>query len=98
VSTNISRAGKSLVPKLLNLIGVVSSSIHDYCSRDLVKDVNKLLAFVIRMSKTLTQILTPIVRTIVDNVEFAVVSVHENAMSYTEDGLNQILGVEGKET
>lgn len=95
VSTNLSRAVNSIFPKVLNLIGVASTSIRDYCTYDLAKDANKLISYVSRISKSVTQALTPLGKAFVNNAMFAVISVHENAMSYTEDGLNQILGVEG---
>lgn len=96
VSANISRAVDIVVPKFVNIMTVASTRIHDYCTHDFARDAAKCFSSISKTTKAVLQVLTPMGKSFGDNIVLVVVSVHENAMSYTEDGLNQILGVEGK--
>ena len=95
VTTNVTRAVTSIFPKVLNVMSVVVTRVHDYYTQDMTKDASKVTLFISNTSKTIWQILTPLVKRFGHRIVETVVAVHDNAMSYTEDGLNQILGIEG---
>ncbi|KXJ21182.1 uncharacterized protein LOC110254459 [Exaiptasia diaphana] len=94
VSTNVSRAVNHVLPQILNMLTVTVATVRDYCTHDMAKDVNKCITFISTSAQRVLGVLTPLGKGFGNGVVHLMVSVHDNAMSYTEDGLNQILGIE----
>lgn len=95
VSTNISRALNHVLPKILDILTITVAKVRDYCTQDMAKDVTKCIAFISKSIQSLFEVLTPLGKGFGNGIVRLMISVHDNAMSYTEDGLNQILGIEG---
>lgn len=96
IPAGVFRLISNFLPKLIRFLSHIVIKTRDYCAQDLGKDVTRVSAILSKMSNSISQSLSPLGKRFCQNIVDVLEAVHKNAMSYTEDGLNQILGVEGK--
>lgn len=70
--------------------------IHKYCTESLLKDLKRCLAALTDLVGNLVDLLQPTVSSLFEVVYDGLVALHNNGMGYTDEILQQVLGIDGK--
>ncbi|XP_032226626.1 uncharacterized protein LOC5502472 [Nematostella vectensis] len=91
---NAYRVTEQGLPKVAEFAMDAAVKFRDYCANDLNTDVTKMMVFVYKVAVATGRVIGPIGQKVGLQIWNWLVCIHDNAMSYTEDTLQQILGKE----
>lgn len=72
--------------------------IHKYCTESLLKDIKRGIAVLTDLVGSVVNLLQPAVSSLFEVVSDGLVALHNNGMGYTDEILQQVLGIDGKNT
>lgn len=80
----------------MNLLEEIVVRIHKYCTENLLKDMKRCLAALAGLVGSIVDLVQPAVSSVFEVVTDSLVALHNNGMGYTDEILQQLLGIDGK--
>lgn len=74
----------------------IVAGIHKYCTESLLKDIERIVAVLTDLIASVVHLLQPAVGSYFEVVTDSLVALHNNGMGYTDEILQQVLGIDGK--
>ena len=87
---------RTWIPSVVDLMEEIVAAIHKYCTESLLKDMKRLIALLTDLIASAFNLLQPAVSSYFEVVTNALVALHNNGMAYTDEILQQVLGIDGK--
>ena len=87
---------RSWIPSVVGLMEEIVAGIHKYCTESLLKDITGAIAVLTDLIASVVHLLQPAVSSYFEVCTDGLVSLHNNCMGYTDEILQQILGIDGK--
>lgn len=86
---------RTWIPSVMDLMEEIVAGIHKYCTESLLKDVTRVIAVLTDLIASVVHLLQPAVSSYFEVCTDGLVALHNNCMGYTDEILQQILGVDG---
>jgi len=83
------------MPSVVDLMEEIVAGIHKYCTESLLKDIERILAVLTDLIASVVHFLQPAVSSYFEVVTDSLVALHNNGMGYTDEILQQVLGIDG---
>lgn len=87
---------RTWMPSVVDLMEKIAIRIHKYCTESLLKDIKRCLAALTDLIGSVIDLLQPAVSSLFEVVTDGLVALHNNGMGYTDEILQQVLGIDGK--
>lgn len=87
---------RTWMPSVVDLMEEIVVRIHKYCTESLLKDIKRLIAVLTDLIGNVAHLLQPAVSSLFEVVTDGLVALHNNGMGYTDEILQQVLGIDGK--
>ena len=84
------------MPSVVDLMEEIVAGIHKYCTESLLKDIKRVIAVLTDLIASVVHLLQPAVGSYFEVVTDSLVALHNNGMGYTDEILQQVLGIDGK--
>lgn len=89
---------RAWMPSVVHLMEEIVIRIHKYCTESLLKDIKRGIAVLTDLVGSVVNLLQPAVSSLFEVVSDGLVALHNNGMGYTDEILQQVLGIDGKNT
>lgn len=80
----------------MDLMEEIVAGIHKYCTESLLKVVTRVIAVLTDLIASVVHLLQPAVSSYFEVCTDGLVALHNNCMGYTDEILQQILGIDGE--
>ena len=80
---------------MVNLLEEIVGTIYKYCTESLLKDIKRGIAVVTDLVGRVVDLLQPAVSSLFEVVSDGLIALHNNGMGYTDEFLQQVLGIDG---
>ena len=87
---------RSWMPLIIDLMEEIALRIHKYCTERLFEDIKKGLAIITDLVVSAFALVQPAMRSVLEVIIDGLVAFHNNGMGYTDEILQQVLGIDGK--
>ena len=87
---------RTWIPSVMELMEEIVAGVHKYCTESLLNDIARVIAVLTDLIASVVHLLQPAVSGYFEVVTDGLVALHNNCMSYTDEILKQILGIDGK--
>ena len=87
---------RTWMPSVVDLMEEIVAGMHKYCTESLLKDIRRLIAVLGDFIASVVHLLQPAVSSYFEVVTDGLVALHNNGMGYTDEMLQQVLGIDGK--
>ena len=87
---------RAWIPSVVDLMEEIVAGVHKYCTESLLNDIARVIAVLTDLIAGVVHLLQPAISSYFEVVTDGLVSLHNNCMSYTDEILRQILGIDGK--
>lgn len=87
---------RTWMPCVVDFLEVIVVRIHKYCTENLLKDMKRCLAALAGLVGSIVDLVQPAVSSVFEVVTDGLVALHNNGMGYTDEILQQLLGIDGK--
>lgn len=87
---------RTWMPSVVYLMEEIVTGIHKYCTESLLKDIKRLIAVLTDLIGSVVHLLQPIISSYFEMVANGLITLHNNGMGYTDEFLQQVLGIDGK--
>lgn len=86
---------RTWMPSVVYLMEEIVTGIHKYCTESLLKDIKRLLAVLTDLIRSVVHLLQPVISSYFEVVANGLITLHNNGMGYTDEFLQQVLGIDG---
>lgn len=86
---------RSWMPSVVSLIEEIVMIIHKYCTERLFEDLKRGITVLLDLMGNLYGLIQPAVKSVFEVVADGLVVLHNNGMGYTDEILQQALGIDG---
>lgn len=87
---------RTWMPSVVYLMEEIVTGIHKYCTESLLKDIKRLIAVLTDLIGSIVHLLQPVISSYFEVVANGLITLHNNGMGYTDEFLQQVLGIDGK--
>ena len=87
---------RSWMPSVVSLIEEIVIIIHKYCTERLFEDLKRGITVLFDLVGNLYGLIQPAVKSVLEVIADGLVALHNNGMGYTDEILQQVLGIDGK--
>lgn len=87
---------RTWMPSVVYLMEEIVTGIHKYCTESLLKDINRIIAILTDLIESVVHLLQPTISSYFEVVANGLITLHNNGMGYTDEFLQQVLGIDGK--
>ena len=87
---------RSWMPSVVSLIEEIVIIIHKYCTERLFEDLKRGITVLFDLVGNLYGLIQPAVKSVLEVIADGLVALHNNGMGYTDEILQQVLGIHGK--
>ena len=88
---------RTWMPSVVDLMEEIVVAIHKYCTESLLQDIKRLIAVLTDLIESAVHLVHPAVSSYFKVVTDRLVALHNSGMGYTDEILQQVLGIDGKE-
>ena len=86
---------RSWMPSVVSLIEEIVIIIHKYCTERLFEDLKGGITVLFDLVGNLYGLIQPAVKSVFEVIADGLVALHNNGMGYTDEILQQVLGIDG---
>ena len=86
---------RSWMPSVVGLIEEIVMIVHKYCTERLFEDLKRGIAVLFELVGSLYGLIQPAVKSVFEVIADGLVALHNNGMGYTDEILQQVLGIDG---
>ena len=83
------------MPSVVDFLEEIVLIIHKYCTERLLGDIKRVMTVLIDLVDSVFAMVQPAVRSMFEVVKDGLVALHNNGMGYTDEILQQVLGIDG---
>ena len=87
---------RTWMPSVVDLMQEIVAGIHKYCTESLLKDIKRVIAALTDLIASVVDLLQLAISSCFQVVADGLVAFHNNGMGYTDEILQQVLGIDGK--
>jgi len=82
------------MPAVVDMIEEIVLIIHKYCSERLLEDIKRGMTIFIDLARNVLALVQPAVKSLSEVITDGLVALHNNGMGYTDEILQQVLGID----
>lgn len=86
---------RSWMPSVVDFLEEIVLIIHKYCTERLLGDIKRVMTVLIDLVGSVFAMVQPAVKSMFEVVKDGLVALHNNGMGYTDEILQQVLGIDG---
>ena len=86
---------RTWIPSVVNLLEETVATIYKYCAESLLEDIKRAIVVLTELVGRVAELFHPAVRSLLEVVTDCLVALHNNGMGYTDEFLQQVLGIDG---
>ena len=86
---------RTWMPSVVYLMEEIVTGIHKYCTESLLNDINRIIAILTDLIESVVHLLRPTISSYFEVVANGLITLHNNGMGYTDEFLQQVLGIDG---
>lgn len=86
---------RSWMPSVVDLIQEIVLVLHKYCTERLFEDLKRGAAIFVDLAGSIYALTQPAVKSVFEFVADGLLALHNNGMSYTDEILQRVLGIDG---
>ena len=88
---------RSWLPSVIDLVEEIAVGLHKYCTERLLEDIKKGFTILTGLFSSVFTLIQPAVGNVFKVITDALIAFHNNGMGYTDEILQQLLGIDGKD-
>ena len=86
---------RTWIPSVVNLLEETVATIYKYWAESLLEDIKRAIVVLTELVGRVAELFHPAVRSLLEVVTDGLVALHNNGMGYTDEFLQQVLGIDG---
>lgn len=86
---------RSWMPSVVDFLEEIVLTIHKYCTERLLGDIKRVMTVLIDLVGSVFAMVQAAVKSMFEVVKDGLVALHNNGMGYTDEILQQVLGIDG---
>lgn len=88
---------RSWLPSVIDLVEEIAVGLHKYCAERLLEDIKKGFTILTGLFSSVFTLIQPAVGNVFKVITDGLIAFHNNGMGYTDEILQQLLGIDGKD-